>query len=243
MMDSGPAHFQEKAARYEAGARVQAFMARWLAQWLEAPSPPGALAWELGAGTGLFTRQLLRRGLAVRASDLAPAMVAQGRRRCPSAQWEVRDGWRLPRGVCDRLYSASFLQWAESPRDVLANWAAALCPGGRMLHGLYTGGTLAELRALLPVASPVKWLTAAEWLGQVSGAGLRVRRHESSRRVVRYASARALLRSLHDTGVTGTPALGAGGLRELMRHYEARFRHPGGGVVATWELLRFEAER
>jgi SAM-dependent methyltransferase len=238
-----PARFQEKAACYEARARVQAFMAGWLARWLEASPPPGAVVWELGAGTGFFTRQLLRRGFAVCASDLAPAMVARGRGRCPLARWEERDGWRLPRGVCDRLYSSSFLQWAVAPREVLSNWAVALRDGGRMLHGLYTGGTLAELRGLLPAASPVAWLPVEGWLGHVEGAGLRVRRHESLRRVVRYASARALLRSLHDTGVTGAPVLGAGCLRELMRCYDARFRHPGGGVVATWELLRFEAVR
>jgi malonyl-CoA O-methyltransferase len=240
--------FQEKASIYEAHAGVQAVLAGWLGEWLEeAPSPetPGLeAAWELGAGTGLFTRHLLQRGFStLRALDISPAMVAEGRRQLPAVEWGVGDAWSLPPQACARLYSASLLQWAPDAPSVLRNWCAALRPGGRMLHGLFTGGTFAELRELVSAAVPLVWFTPEEWLGHARAAGLRIVRSSVQVRFARHDSAHALFRHLHNTGATGVPKLSAGRLRALLRAYDARFSHPEGGVVATWEMLRFEAVR
>ena len=243
MMAPFVTRFQEKASSYEAHAGVQAVLAGWLAEWLEeAPGLKAAsLAWELGAGTGLFTRHLVgKRFLRLKAFDIAPAMVGEGRRLLPSVEWVVRDAWHLPMHACDRLYSASFLQWAPDVPSVLRSWCAALRPGGRMLHGLFTKGTLAELRELMP-GTPLAWLTPEEWLEHARTAGLFIVRSAVRKQVTHYASAHALFRSLHNTGATSRTRFGAGRLRALLRAYDSRFPHPAGGVVSTWEMLRFEA--
>lgn len=233
--------FDTKAATYEAHAHIQRELAAWLAEWLEPALPDDAVILEVGAGTGLFTRELLELGR-VEALDLSPAMVAEGRRRLPAADWRVGDGFRLRAGCCERLYSSALLQWAHDLAEVARNWFSALRPGGRMLHGVFVAPTLPELAALDGFVAPVCWRTTDEWLGAFAEAGFEIFRAEQTVCERVHVSAQALLRELHDTGVTPARArLSAGQLRRLLRDYERLHARPEGGVRATWSLLRFEA--
>lgn len=249
-MDDGNAvspDFNRRAGTYAENAAAQRRGAEWLGEWIERGLPAGTRALELGAGTGFFTRELVRRCRRVRATDLAPEMVARGRRACPEADWAVLDVRNLPEDACDRLYSSSLLQWAPSPAETLRAFRRALRAGGKMLHGFFVAPSLRELYSLADAAFlPLRWRTEAEWLAAFGNAGLRVLRAEARTDVSAYPCAADFLKNLRATGVTGTRKhLSAGTLRGVLREYDRRFSLGGnaGGVFATWRFLRVEAEK
>ena len=232
------ASFDRAASSYERHAEVQTAMAAWLAEWIP---PDLGRAIEIGAGTGLFTRQLVARAGSVVATDAAPAMVAAGRSAVPDAGWRtMRAEVPLP-GPWEGIYSSSMLQWAGAPAEMLRAWRDTLAPGGRVLTGLFAADSLPELRAL-GVEPPLVWRTPAEWREAVASAGLRLSRDEADTRVFRHASALELFRMLHGLGSAPARRLTVGGLRRLLAAYEARFGREG-GVDSTWTFYRFEARR
>lgn len=234
--------FDEKAAEYARHARPQAEVARELAACIPFVDTPVETL-ELGAGTGLLTRELVARGYAVRATDTAPAMLAAGREAVPEARWETLDAWAPPVACCDRLFSSSLLQWSPEPEKTLASFRAALRPGGRMAHAVFISPTLAELRGLDGAPDALDWHDADFWTGAATRAGLRITHRETLTLHPVYTDAAALLRQIHGTGaVSGKPMLSAGALRRLLAEYDRRFAAPGGGVTATWCALIFEAE-
>ncbi|HIV04393.1 MAG TPA: methyltransferase domain-containing protein [Candidatus Spyradosoma merdigallinarum] len=238
-------NFNRRAATYAENAAVQLRAAKWLGAWIERGLPDSVRIWELGAGTGFFTRELVARGCRVLATDLAPEMVAHGRRACPQAEWAICDGWNLPENACDRLYSSSLLQWMPCPEKTLRAFHAALRPGGKMLHGFFVAPSLRELYSLVPAESlPLKWRTADAWLEAFRAAGFEVLRAGTSSEVVEYADAAQLLKTLRDSGTTDdSRRVPAGALRRVLREYADRFSRENGRVVATWRVLRVEALR
>lgn len=235
--------FDERAADYPRHARPQAEVARRLAARIPCVDTP-VDALELGAGTGLLTRELVARGYAVRATDAAPGMLAAGREAVPGATWETLDAWTPPSACCDRLFSSSLLQWCPEPETVFRRYREALRPGGRMSHAVFTAGTLRELHAIPGMPETVDWREADDWLDTARAAGFRIVSGQSVVLSPRYDNAAALLRQIHGTGaVSGNPVLSAGALRRLLAEYDRRFTVPGGGVTATWCALLFEAAR
>jgi malonyl-CoA O-methyltransferase len=233
--------FDARAPEYARHARPQAVMVAALARTL--PAGAGAEALELGAGTGLLTRELVRLGYRVTATDSAPGMIAEGARGVPGAAWEKRDAWAPGVACCDRLFSANLLQWAADPVAVLRAHRAALRPGGVMAHVVFTEPTLRELREVAGPVSPLTWRSAEAWLAAATAAGLRVRRSEGVEVRAHYADARALLHALHGTGaVSGKAVFGPGALRRVLREYDRRFATGAGGVYATWAGVCFEAD-
>lgn len=240
--------FNRRAGTYEANAGVQRRGAEWLAEWIERGLPERTRMWELGSGTGFFTRELVKLGYRVLATDLAPEMVVQGRRACPDADWVIHDSWRLPENVCDRLYSSSLLQWMPTPEKTLRVFRAALRPGGKMLHGFFVAPSLRELYSLLPPeVLPLRWRTESEWLSAFEAAGFRILRAEARTDVAAYSGAAEFLKRLRDTGVTGArKRLSAGTMRSVMREYDRRFSlggERGASVGATWRFFRVEARK
>lgn len=238
--------FNRRAGTYAANAGVQRREAEWLGEWIERGLPEQTRMWEVGSGTGFFTRELVKRGYRVLATDIAPEMVAQGRRACPEADWVIHDSWRLPENVCDRLYSSSLLQWMPSPEKTLRVFFDALRAGGRMLHGFFVAPSLRELYSLVdPAALPLRWRTEDEWLAAFEKAGFRILRAEARTEVAEYSGAADFLKKLRDTGVTGTRGrLSAGALRGVMREYDRRFSlGANGAVAATWRFLRLETQK
>lgn len=225
--------FDAKAADYARHARAQAAMVAALAR--RVPAGAGAAALELGAGTGLLTRELVRLGYRVTATDASPAMLAEGARAIPEARWEIRDAWSPGRACCDALFSANVLQWAADPAAVLRAHAAALRPGGVMGHVIFTEPTLCELREVAGGFSPLRWRTADEWREAVLAAGFTLADEASVPLCLPYEDSHELLRSLHGTGAVASRAFfGAGRLRATLREYDRRFVTAAGGVTATW---------
>ena len=233
--------FSRAAGTYVGHAAVQLAMAEWLAEWL--PVKRRGRALELGAGTGVFTRRLLPWTGTLTATDMAEAMCNEGRVTLPQVPWRVMRAEAPEREpACDWIFSSSMLQWMEDPGAVFAAWREALKPGGRVLAGLFVEGSLPELRALTPGASPLTWRTPAMWDEALEQGGLRRVRSEASTRVFYQKTALDQLRSLHGVGAAPVTLFAPGRLRRVLREYEDRHEDER-GVPATWVFYRFEAER
>ena len=235
--------FDDRASGYATHARPQAAVARRLGELIPAVDS-SVEALELGAGTGLLTAELLRLGYKVRATDNAPAMLAVGRRAAPGADWVAMDAWTPPPACCDRIFSASLLQWCPDPTATFRRYREALRPGGLMTHAVFVRPTLRELYSLPGVPSPLVWRKEHEWLDAARVAGFRTLSAQNHTFRTRHADAAALLREIHGTGaVSGKSMLSAGALRRVLREYDRRFASPEGGVEATWSALLFTAAR
>lgn len=241
-MSGGPAlaaSFNRAAQTYGERPGVQAAMAGWLSEWLP-PAHSGRVL-EVGAGTGLFTGTLFPWNGPVTASDLSPEMCRVGRTCVPQAKWIQMDAGHPTGGPWEWILSCSMLQWVADPSGVFTAWRDCLAPGGRALGGVLAAGSLAEWNALAGDASPLAWRSPEEWRSHLSGAGFRLLRDQAEKRVFRYPSAIALLRSLHDVGGAPHRRYAAGRLRRHLRDYDERFRSPG-GVGASWMFYRFEVD-
>jgi SAM-dependent methyltransferase len=229
--------FERAAPGYLAHASAQEDLAAWLAAWL--PAARAGRALEVGAGPGVFTRRLLPWNGELTATDFSPAMCAAGRSRVPEVRWRTMAAEAPEPGPWDWIFSSSMLQWAEDPAAVFAGWKKRLAPGGRVLAGLFAGGSLEEWGALAGEA-PLRWRTPEDWRGLLAASGLRLLRDDSEERVFYHGSAAAMLRSLHGTGAAPRRRLSPTRLRELLREYEEQHRTVD-GVPATWRFYRFEA--
>jgi trans-aconitate methyltransferase len=230
--------FDACAHSYDDHAAPQRAFAARVAEFIQLAPHEEVL--EFGAGTGALTRRLCEGGGAgVLATDASPAMVSLGRAAVPAAKWSTLDSFRAAVPRSSLQVSSGLLQWAEDPKQVLEHWKAALKPGGRMVHAVPCEPCLAEWRALVR-ESPVRWRDQAGWRKLFAQAGLQVRRQQSWVLHPVFPSALELVRSLHQSGVTGRVHLDPGRLRAAIRAYDARHRGPE-GVIATWAWLAIEA--
>jgi malonyl-CoA O-methyltransferase len=241
-MTNAPAHdFDRRASQYEEHAPVQREAAGWLAEWL--PEKIEGPALELGSGTGLFTRHLVGRTRKLIASDAAPRMVAAGIAALPDAKWSVADASTPPgaRGY-GWIFSCSLVQWLPDPLETFRAWRRASAPGARLVSGWFVRGTLRELFATCPEASPFPWRDAAEWSRMLGQAGWQSVRSEVRTFHRYHADSAAMLREIHNAGAVIPRRLGAGKLREALRQYDRNHRGEA-GVRSTFEFLRLEAVR
>lgn len=241
-MTNALAHeFDRRASQYEDHAPVQRETAAWLAEWL--PEKIEGPALELGAGTGLFTRHLVGRTRKLIASDAAPRMVAAGIAALPDAKWSVADAATPPgtRGY-GWIFSCSLVQWLPDPLETFRAWRRASAPGARLVSGWFVRGTLRELFATCPEASPFPWRDAAEWSRMLGQAGWQSVRSEVRTFRRHHADSAAMLREIHNAGAVIPRRLGAGKLREALRQYDRNHRGEA-GVRSTFEFLRLEAVR
>ncbi|MFW5803585.1 MAG: hypothetical protein ACOCWJ_06665, partial [Verrucomicrobiota bacterium] len=126
-----------------------------------------------------------------------------------------------------------------------------LVPGGRVICGLMTNGTLAELRHLRREiapgkSAPVELAGKNQVLDAFVGAGFEVATATEDKLIARYPSAREFLRALNRQGVTGGhrdrgQTLSRSELKQLIDSYDQCCSHPAGGVTATYEMLFLEA--
>ncbi len=273
------AEFDRHATDYQAHSGVQEAVAQWLAEWIPAAAaalpqsatpavagdrlrrdlgPARRTAFpcrclEFGAGTGHFTRHLLREGLSVHATDAAPAMVALGQQRLPDPRWLLQDAWaptadHLPESPPLRLIaSASLLQWAPAPVAVLQRWAALLPMGGAFLGAWFIKPTLREWHQLTGLPGPVIWRSASDWRSALQEAGWNILSAESRDFPWHYPSSLALLRSLQRSGAAPSPGsrhhqAPPSQLRRLLAAYDRQYHGPA-GVRATWTALRVLAQK
>lgn len=244
--------FNRSAETYDDHCRVQRLMAERLMVALERVAAPARIL-ELGCGTGHLTRLLASRFPAsqVVALDFAARMVEVARRRVPSrlVELEVADAETAafaPESF-DLIVSNATIQWFDTPAETLARLAAALRPGGLMLHSTFGPGTFAELRSVLR-SHGLPLRPEEGWISMLVNSGLRPGSCTGGSATVSYPSAAAFLGELRATGATWRPnppdelPLAPGLLRAALARYDARFA-TSEGVPVTYELLEVSGSR
>lgn len=214
---------------------------------------------EIGCGTGHLTRLLVDAfpALSIDAVDVAPRMIAQASAAigvCARLRWHLADVMSFaPKNAFPVIVSSSALHWIQPISGAFERLCSLLEPGGTLVAALMVNGTLAELHhacaSLFPGAEPAVVLPTADAIEQAAvAAGLRIEAARRDSFPHHYASAEALLRSLHRQGVTGSTSrarklLRKSELRALTAHYDQAFATPSGGVTATWSVLTLRAQR
>lgn len=244
--------FGRASLSYEAAAALQQQVRDELLSRLDLLREPPRVVLDLGAGTGLGTLRLKQAFPRARvlALDVAPAMLAQVRRR--SWPWRrlqpvAADAQRLPLATAsvDLVFSSLMLQWCQPPDRALAEALRVLRPGGLLLLASFGPETLRELRAawasvddgvhvsrfvdMHDLGAALQRAGAAEPVLDVD----RLQRH--------YPDALALMRELkaigaHNAALGRSRGLtGRQGWQRMLQAYEA-LRTPA-GVPATWEVV------
>jgi ubiquinone/menaquinone biosynthesis C-methylase UbiE len=98
----------------------------------------GAVAADIGAGTGFITEGLVRRGLRVIAVDQSDAMLAQMRQRFQGSEeitYVVVDGHSLPLpdATVDYVFANMYLHHVDAPARAIEEMVRILKPGGRLV--------------------------------------------------------------------------------------------------------------
>ena len=248
--------FARSAATYESQARIQHLLAeRLLALW-DKPSEPSAIL-ELGCGTGLLTRRLLRRfpGAHVLATDGAWQMLAQARLLCASKGGEklsfaLQDAeggapaepelWsRAPYGL---VTSSALVQWFPDIERHLRFVAGLVGPEGFYLVSSFTDSNFPELNALL--ASPpfcyrnFPGLVAEKLDESARRAGFTLQAFQETEDREVLPTPRMVLKRIQSLGASRNPRDGGrltkatleGLLDSYADHYGER-----GGVRLTWK--------
>ncbi len=149
------ARFGARAESYELNAGLQRAVADRLARLL--PELPSPRVLELGCGTGLLSRHLIKRypdGSFV-LTDVAPAMIAQCRRNlAPSGtqhiSFEVMDaGEAGGHADLDLIVSSMTLHWLADPVASVERLRRFLAPGGMLLYATLGTDSFAEWRTVL----------------------------------------------------------------------------------------------
>ena len=145
---------------------------RHYAPFLARTVPQQGRVLEIGCGTGVYTRWLRDRGLAVHAMDISPAMIVEARKRCPDAAYvagdcedpaSVLDAAAIGEGF-DAIVGINTFSYYPRKAEALANYAALLRPGGRLI--------IIDMNGASPAYAIMAAMDKNEigaWLGEVRG--------------------------------------------------------------------------
>jgi malonyl-CoA O-methyltransferase len=226
------ARFGARAESYELHAGLQRAVADTLAAYLPEFERPRVL--ELGCGTGLFSRHLVKRyphGHFV-LTDVAPAMIAECRRNLAGLgpahiSFEVMDaGQAGGHAELDLIVSSMTLHWLSDPAKSLERLSKLLAPHGVLLYATLGPESFAEWRSTLADARLPSGLVDIPLLpGVVEEA-----------RLTPDADTLSFLRRMKSVGgltpKEGYAPLPPGALRRAIRGADANF----GGRV-TWHIV------
>lgn len=244
--------FGRASRSYEAAAGLQQQVRDELLSRLDLVRERPQVVLDMGAGTGLGTLRLKQAFPRARvlALDLAPAMLAQVRRR--SWPWRrlqpvAADAQRLPLATAsvDLVFSSLMLQWCQPPDRALAEALRVLRPGGLLLLASFGPDTLRELRAAWATVDDGVHVSRFVDMHDLGAALQRAGAAEPVLDVDRlqrhYPDALALMRELKAIGAHNAALGRARGLtgrqgwQRMLQAYEA-LRTPA-GVPATWEVV------
>jgi malonyl-CoA O-methyltransferase len=226
------ARFGARAESYEEHAGLQRAVADRLAHLLPDLERPHVL--ELGCGTGLFSRHLVKRypqGYFI-LTDAAPAMIAECRRNLTGLgsgriSYEVMDaGEAGGHAGLDLIASSMTLHWLTDPVAALERLRKILAPQGVLLYAALGPGSFAEWRDVLAAEGlPSGFSDIPHLLGVVE-----------EERLSPDTDALSFLRRIKAVGGftprEGYTPLPPGALRRAIRAAHARY----GGRI-TWHIV------
>lgn len=146
--------------RYDRNAGAQAFVVGEMCRLMQRlPAGDAASAIEIGCGTGLLSRHIAGRYGKLELWDIAGESPLSGVRfRRVDAELELR---RTPSGSADAIFSASTVQWFNSPARFLSESARVLRRGGYLLFSTFLPGNLSEVAQATGRSLPL--LPVEEW--------------------------------------------------------------------------------
>ncbi|MEZ4328101.1 MAG: methyltransferase domain-containing protein [Polyangiales bacterium] len=134
------------AAQYQRNAAFVPQLGHVILDWLD--PRPGEVVLDLGAGDGVLTEELVKRGARVVAGDASPSMVEAARALGLDAR--LVDGEALTfDGEFDAVFSSAALHWMPDADGVSAGVFRALRPGGRFVAEQGGFGCVAAVRVAL----------------------------------------------------------------------------------------------
>lgn len=235
--------FARAIPTYDRQAVVQRTIAGRMVDLLGDCLPPHAhgRVWEIGCGTGLFTRPYISRYAPgeMELNDLCPEMepvladVLGGH--VSFAAYDVES--RRPAGRFSLIVSCSSLQWLEHPLRFLNRCKAGLTAGGYMAFSLFGEQNFRELKAVSGVSLP--YLPLAGWLRVAGVMGYRVVHAHEELLPMTFASPVDVLRHLRHTGVAGIrrSVWTKGQLSDFATAYNNSCSTPDGRVLLTYHPI------
>jgi malonyl-CoA O-methyltransferase len=244
--------FERAAPTYDAAAALQLEVGRRMMDRLDLIRLQPARILDLGAGTGEFSRALMRRyrKAEVVALDLALNMLRHTRRR---GGWFRRpacvcgDAEQLPfaSGSFQFIFSNLMLQWCQDLEPVFTELRRVLAPGGLLMFTSFGPDTLMELRASWEAADGYTHVNRFIDLHDVGDALVRTRWAEpvmdAERITVTYREVRTLMQDLKHLGahnITAGRPRGLTGRHRLERVMQAYETYRRDGVLpASYEVV------
>lgn len=208
---------------------------------------------DAGCGTGLITALLMKkyRKARVIGLELAPAMVAQARRRAPwlrTLHGIVAETEALPLtdASCDLIFSNLALPWVPDIDRALAEFRRVLKPGGALLFSTLGPDTLVELRRSWAAADDYNHVNGFLDMHDIGDALIRARLAEpvmdAERLTLTYREVDLLMADLGALGARnvthGRPRGLTGKVRlRAMRDAYERYRRPDGLLPVSCEVV------
>ena len=250
-------HFSWHAREYDRFALVQQRVANRLSEFLFAQENSWERALEIGCGTGLLSRRVVRRfpDLPIVLSDLAHGMSQTTAELLPDKQICDADAESLPfrDNTFDLVLSSSVYQWVDDLQGAFGEVTRVLRPGGLFVLALFGEKTLYELRtshqqALTAKPSHGQNFYSREQILQALGKSLMPFSLESEFEIEWHSSVPDLLRNLKKIGAQNSNRNRPAGLasrqvmQEMMAYYHREFGSPR-GIPATYEVVYLLARR
>lgn len=199
--------FARASTTYSREATAQQRVAERLARMVHdyVPGPFHRCVWEVGCGTGLFTKAYLQlnRPEEMWLNDICPemeAVLASILSRNIYFQAADAEYVAAPRNV-SLIVSCSALQWFDSPLNFLQRCYKALLPHGYLSIATFGQENLSEIRSL--TGSGLTYKTVEEWRKDLSDLGFSVLQAREEKITVQLPSPVDVLRHLRQTGVSG----------------------------------------
>ena len=245
------ASFERAAARYDAFAALQGAVRANLAERLDLVQLAPTRMLDAGCGTGGAQRLLFARfpKAALFATDFAPAMVAQARRRKPwfrTLHALAADCTALPLADAsvDLVFCNLVLQWLDDPEPAFREFRRVLAPRGLLLFSSFGPDTLRELRAAWREVDGAphvnRFLDMHDVGDALVRAGLTAPVLDVEHLTTQYRTPRELMRELKGLGAHNAAAArprGLTGRARLAAVESAYARGTDGSVGATWEVV------
>lgn len=209
----------ERATRYDEFAMAQKYAAKKLAELLQKHARTFRNAYEIGCGSGIFTRELERFDIGqLTLNDLYRALPMQGR---PAQVGDIRE-IDLPQNL-DLVASSSVLQWIDDLDPLFEKIRQAMLPGGIFAFAIFTEGTLHELSSFTGQGLVYK---SDSRIQSIAETHFRVLEASPDACLVSFSSLHDLLDSLKQTGVNnlkGPFRLTRDSLQKMREHFAGNY--------------------
>ena len=242
--------FNKAAENYDSHAGLQQKTACNLIALVEEYAADVRIAIDVGSGTGYGVRLLgdkLPEAMVI-AVDIAPAMI----QRSSSVHKVCADANQLPfKHTCaDLIYSSSFVQWCDTPKQLFVHLAELLMPGGWFIFSTYGPKTLHELKTSWAEVDnfphTLEFPSASKLRTILAMSGFIVYNCTRSLEIIYYEGVEALLNNLKGLGAQNKrndrrQGLTSASNLQRMKDYYQRHHGISSLVPASYEVLLFAA--